>query len=60
MPLHPNTYRAAARRLRKFADNIDARSKPKTARQKAALTRTIYDLSRFTQNLSKMHRRKTE
>jgi hypothetical protein len=57
--LKPVTYQAAARRLRKFADQIDARCTPKTPRQKAALTSAVYGLSRYGRQLAERHRRTT-
>ncbi len=60
MNLKPITYRAAARRLRKIADHFDARCEPKTPRQKAALTSTVYGLSRYVRNLSDRHRKAIE
>ena len=59
MTLNFTTYQAAARKLRKIADNLDARCKPRTPRQKAALTSAVYGLSRFAQALAKKHRRTT-
>jgi len=53
------TYRAAARKLRKIADHLEARCKPKTPRQKAALTSTVYSLSRYAKQLADKHRRTT-
>lgn len=60
MQLRPETYRAAARRLRKTADYLNARCEPKTPRQKAALTSTVYGLSRYARHLAEKHRRKVE
>jgi len=60
MTLKPSTYQAAARRLRKIADNLDARCAPKTPRQKAALTSTVYGLSRYARQLADKHRSTTK
>lgn len=54
--LKSTTYQAAARRLRKLADHLDKRCKPKTPRQKAALTSTVYGLSRYAKMLADRHR----
>ncbi|HAR46243.1 MAG TPA: hypothetical protein DCS05_08780 [Nitrospiraceae bacterium] len=56
--LNPTTYQAAARKLRKLADDLDMRCKPKTPREKAALTSTVHGLSRYAKNLADRHRRK--
>ncbi len=58
--LKAEVYRAAARRLRKIADQIETRCEPRTPRQKAALTSAVYGLSRYAQNLSQKHRKKIE
>ncbi len=58
MTLKPITYQAAARRLRQIADQLDARCEPKTPRQKAALTSTVYGLSRYARHLAEKHRRR--
>lgn len=60
MSLKPITYEAAARRLRKIADQLESRCWPKTPRQKAALTSTVYGLSRYARHLAEKHRRTTE
>ncbi len=57
--MKPITYQAAARRLRQIADQLEKRCKPKTPRQKAALTSAIYGLSRYAQHLAQKHRRTT-
>jgi hypothetical protein len=58
--LSPTTYQSAARCLRKIADALEARCKPKTPRQKAALTSTVYGLSRYAKALADRHRRTTK
>jgi len=60
MTLKPTTYQAAARRLRKIAANLDARCAPRTPRQKAALTSTVYGLSRYARHLAERHRKTIE
>jgi len=60
MTLKSTTYQAAARKLRRIAKNLNARRFPKTPRQKAALTSTVYGLSRYARNLAERHRRTIE
>ena len=57
--MNPTTYQVAARKLRKIADDFDKRCKPKTPRDKAALTSTVHGLSRYAKDLSDRHRRTT-
>lgn len=56
-PLRPGSYRAAARRLRKFADQLDARADPQSPREQASLTSAVHGLSHYAQLLSRRHRR---
>jgi len=56
-PLRPGSYRAAARRLREFADQLDARADPQSPREQAALTGAIHRASQYAQDLSRRHRR---
>jgi hypothetical protein len=58
--MKPATYHAAARKLRTIADQLDARSAPRTPRQKAALTSAVYGLSRYAKTLADRHRRTVE
>ena len=71
--LNPTTYQSAARKLRKIADALDKRCKPKTPREKAirqahggeqsrttALTSTVHGLSRYAKELAERHRRSVE
>lgn len=60
MRLNYRTYQAAARKLRTFADQLDARCKPMTPREKASLTSAVFGASRYSKRLADMHRRATE
>lgn len=56
-PLRPESYRAAARRLRKYADQLDERADPQSPREQASLTSAVHGLSHYAQLLSRRHRR---
>lgn len=56
-PLRPGSYRAAARRLREFADQLDERADPQSPREQASLTTAVHGLSHYAQLLSRRHRR---
>jgi hypothetical protein len=56
--MQPESYRAAARRLRKFADQFEARCAPSTPREQAALTLTINVLSHYVALLSARHHKR--
>lgn len=58
-PLQAQSYRAAARKLRRFADQFDARCEPQSPRDLASLTSAVFCLSRYAQELLTRHRRKT-
>lgn len=58
--LRPESYQAAARRVRRMADALEARSAPQTPREQAALTSAIHTLSHYAQDLSRRHRRSRE
>jgi len=53
--MQPESYRAAARRLRRFADQLEARCTPQTPREQAALTLTVNLLLRYARLLSARH-----
>ena len=55
-PLQPKSYRAAAKRLRQFAQALEDQSQPRSARELAALTSSIHGLARFASALSRRHR----
>lgn len=56
-PMRPSAYRAAAKRLREFADQLDARADAEAPRERAALTGTVHRLAQFARALSQRHRR---
>lgn len=57
LPMSPESYRAAARRLRKMADDLEARCTPQTPREQAALTSTLTGIARYTWHLVCRHKR---
>lgn len=50
------SYRAAARAIRRMADDLEARADAETARERAARTRVIHRLSLYCRQLSARHR----
>lgn len=52
----PESYLAAARKLRKIAAHLDARCTPQTPHERASLTSTIHGLALFARQLSQRHR----
>lgn len=56
--MRPESYRAAARRLRRYADLLADYADPHRPRDIASLTRAIHSLSRYAQALSERHRRR--
>lgn len=59
-PLSPESYRAAARKLRRIADDLEARCTPQTPREQASLTRTIHVLLQMARHLRDRHQRKLD
>lgn len=57
-PLSAESYRAAARKLRKYADALDARCEAVEPRERASLTSCIHGLSHFARSLSARHNRR--
>lgn len=55
-PMRPSSYRAAARKLRRVADLLEARAEAADPRAKQALTRAIHGLAHFAHALSRRHR----
>lgn len=55
--LRPMSYRAAARKLREMADQLDARADPQSPRELASLTGLVHRISLYGQHLSARHRR---
>jgi len=51
----PESYRAVARRLRKIADQIEARCTPQTPHERAALTTVVHQLTHAARALSARH-----
>lgn len=58
-PLSPESYRAAARRLRDLAALVDRYSDARDTRQHQQLTRAIHGLSAASQALSRRHRKQS-
>lgn len=56
-PLRPESYRAIARRLRRFADRIERAAEPKSPREQATLTRLIHALAQFARITATRHNR---
>jgi len=59
-PMQPSSYRTAAQKVRKIADQIEARAEAETPRGRASLTSAIHRLSQYAQHLSHRHRRRNE
>lgn len=59
-PLKPGSYTYCARRLRKWADRIEACGDPKTPRELAALTRAVRAAHNFIRVFSLRHTRRWE
>lgn len=55
--MRATSYRAAARKLRKYADDLERRCSPQTVREKQALTRVIHSLADTVRLLSRLHDR---
>lgn len=60
LPLRRESYLAAARRLRRYADQIEARADPQTPQERGALTSAIHGVALYAQDLSRRHRRSRE
>lgn len=56
-PAQPESYRAAARRLRRFADKLEAHCAPQTPQERRGLTRTVNTLAHFARALFRRHNR---
>lgn len=56
-PASPEMYRAAARRLRRFAEQLEARAAPSTPQEKRQLTRTVHSLAYSVRALRQRHDR---
>lgn len=54
-PASPEMYRAAARRLRRFATQLEERAAPTTPQEKRQLTRTVHALAYSTRALRQRH-----
>jgi hypothetical protein len=55
--MSPPSVRAMARHLRRVADDLDARCAPTTPHERAALTRTLNTLARYTSHQAQRHAR---
>jgi hypothetical protein len=55
MTLKASTCQAASSKLCKIAADLDARCRPQTPRQKAALTSTVNGLARYARRLFEMN-----
>jgi hypothetical protein len=58
--MQPSSYRAAARAVRKMADQLERYAEAETPRECGIRTQTINRLSRYAQHLSQRHRRRNE
>lgn len=57
-PMQPESYRAAARRLRKIADKLEARAGALTPHEMAARTNILHTLGHFVRALIARHDRR--
>jgi len=57
LPMQPSSYRAAARKVRQMADDLEARADAETPREQASRTSVIHRLSRYCQHLSQRNRK---
>lgn len=55
LPMSPESYRAVSRRLRRIADQLEARCTPQTPHEKAALTTAVHQLTYAARALSARH-----
>lgn len=55
--LRPSSYRAAARKLRHLADQIERRADAQSPRERTYLTRAINGAAQHARSLSDRHRR---
>lgn len=51
LPLQPESYRAAARRLRRIADKLEARAAPRNPIEKTALSNIVNNLYHTSRRL---------
>lgn len=58
--MRPLSYIAAANKLRRLADRIEALANANTPQQRRALTLNIHAASRAAQELSQRHRKSME
>lgn len=56
-PMQPSSYRVAANKIRKMADQLEARAEAETSQEKRARTLVIHRLSQYTQHLSRRNRK---
>lgn len=59
-PLSPESYRAAARKLRRIADKLDDYCAPTTPAEQGRLTRIIHVLLHTGRHLRDRHQRKLD
>lgn len=57
-PMQPESYRAAARKLRAIADKLEARAAAETPHEQAARTNIIHTLSHYVRALVARHHRR--
>jgi hypothetical protein len=54
--LQPQSYRAAARAMRRIADRLDFYAEARTPLQRMSLTRAVNEALRFSKRLYQRHR----
>jgi len=57
-PMQSSSFKAAARTLRKMADQIEARADAETPRERAARTSAINRVALYAKHLSQRNRRR--
>lgn len=58
-PLRPDSYAYCARQLRKWADKIEARGNPQTAKERESLTKAVNSATRFMKSFFVRHNKLT-
>lgn len=59
-PMQPQSYRTAAKAVRKMADQIEARADAETPRERASRTSAINRLAQYAHHLANRNRRRGE
>lgn len=57
LPMQPSSFRAAARKIRRMADQLEVSAEAETPRERATRTRTIHRLAQYTRHLSQRNRK---